>query len=106
MYAITEIGGKQYIVSKGDTILVEKIDLPEKSEYVIDKVLLVKDDDGKIQLGTPYVPNAKIISEVTKQTKTKKIIVLRKSKPKKNWRRKIGHRQQVTVLKIKDISLE
>lgn len=105
MYAVSEIGGKQYIVKKGDTILVEKIELPQNAEYVIDKVLLVKTDD-KVNVGTPYVSNAKIISEVVDQVRSQKIIVFRRSKSKKNWRRKHSHRQMYTMLRIKDIVLE
>lgn len=103
MYAVTEVGGKQYIVSVGDEIIVEKIKVDKGSEYIIDKVLLLKDDDGKVRIGTPYLDNVKILSEVVDHTKSKKIIVLRKGNPKKNWRRKYGHRQQFTILKIKEI---
>jgi large subunit ribosomal protein L21 len=106
MFAVIEVGGKQYIVGKGDTIITEKIDAEKNSEYVIDKVLLVKTDDEQIKIGTPYVENAKVVSEIVNQVKSKKIIVLRKGNPKKNWRRKYGHRQQLTVLKIKDIIIE
>lgn len=103
MYAVAEFGGKQYIVGKGDTIIVEKINKDKNEEYIVDKVLLVKMDDGSVKIGTPYVENAKIVAEVVNHIKSKKIIVLRKGNPKKNWRRKYGHRQQLTVLKIKDI---
>lgn len=105
MYAVAEIGGKQYIVSVGDKIIVEKVKLDEGAEFVIDKVLLVKDDDGKIKIGRPYLDDVKILSEVVEHTKSKKIIVLRKGNPKKNWRRKYGHRQQLTILKIKEIQI-
>ncbi|MCS7231152.1 MAG: 50S ribosomal protein L21 [Elusimicrobiota bacterium] len=103
MYGVVEIGGKQYIVSVGDTIITEKIDAEKNSEYVIEKVLMVKTDSGEIKLGTPYLENAKVITEVVNQIKSKKIIVLRKGNPKKNWRRKYGHRQQLSLLKIKQI---
>ncbi|MCX7716047.1 MAG: 50S ribosomal protein L21 [Endomicrobia bacterium] len=105
MYAVAEIGGKQYIVSKGDTIVVEKIKQAENAEYTIDKVLLLKTDDGEISIGRPYLENVKVIVEVVKHIKSQKIIVLRKGNPKKNWRRKFGHRQQLTILKVKDISV-
>ncbi len=103
MFAVIELGGKQYIVSKGDTIVTEKIDGDKNTEYVIDKILLLKTDDEQLKIGTPYVENVKIVSEVINHIKSKKIIVLRKGNPKKNWRRKYGHRQQFTILKIKDI---
>jgi large subunit ribosomal protein L21 len=103
MFAVIELGGKQYIVSKGDTIVTEKIDGDKNTEYVIDKILLLKTDDEQLKIGTPYVENVKIVSEVINHIKSKKIIILRKGNPKKNWRRKYGHRQQFTILRIKDI---
>ncbi len=106
MYAVAEIGGKQYILEKGDTIIVEKLPLEISSEYIIDKVLLLKKDDGEVKLGTPYLNDVKITAEIIDQLKSKKIIVLRKGNPKKNWKRKYGHRQQLTLLKIKDIKID
>jgi large subunit ribosomal protein L21 len=103
MYAVAEIGGKQYIIEKGDTIIVEKLPLDISSEYTIDKVLMLKTDEGVVKLGTPYLDDVKITAEVVDQVKSKKIIVLRKGNPKKNWKRKYGHRQNLTLLKIKDI---
>ncbi len=103
MYSVIEVGGKQYIVGIGDVIITEKLNLEKNSEYIIDKVMLVKMDDGTIKIGTPYVENAKVITEVVDNVKSKKVIVLRKGNPKKNWRRKYGHRQQLTILKIKNI---
>lgn len=103
MYAVVEIGGKQYLVSVGDKIVVEKIGQQQNTEYVIDKVLLLKTDDGEISIGRPYLNNAKVVTEVVSHIKSKKITVLRKGNPKKNWRRKYGHRQCLTILKIKDI---
>jgi large subunit ribosomal protein L21 len=103
MFAVIELGGKQYIVSKGDTIVTEKIDGDKNTEYFIDKILLLKTDDEQLKIGTPYVENVKIVSEVINHIKSKKIIILRKGNPKKNWRRKYGHRQQFTILRIKDI---
>lgn len=105
MYSVIEVGGKQYIVSIGDTIIVEKLNLEKNTEYIIDKVMLTKMDDGNVKIGTPYIENAKVIAEVVDNVKSKKIIVLRKGNPKKNWRRKYGHRQQLTVLKIKNIEV-
>jgi len=103
MYAVAEIGGKQYIIEKGDTIIVEKLPLDISSEYTIDKVLMLKTDEGVVKLGTPYLDDVKITAEVVDQVKSKKIIVLRKGNPKKNWKRKYRHRQNLTLLKIKDI---
>ncbi len=106
MYAVAEIGGKQYILEKGDTIVVEKIPKDVNSEIVIDKVLLYRaDDESDIKIGFPYLENVRIEAEIINQIKSEKIIVLRKGNAKKNWRRKYGHRQQLTILKIKDIVL-
>ncbi|MFQ3675359.1 MAG: 50S ribosomal protein L21 [Endomicrobiia bacterium] len=103
MYAVVEIGGKQYVVDKENQIVVEKVNANEKEEYLIDKVLLIKKDDGIIVVGSPHIKDSKVISEVVSHAKTKKVIVFRRSKSKKNWRKKIGHRQNCTILKIKDI---
>jgi large subunit ribosomal protein L21 len=103
MYAVIEVGGKQYVVDKNNQIVVEKIKGNEKEEYLIDKVLLVKKDDGTVIVGSPYVKDSKVVSEIVAHSKTKKVVVYRRSKSKKNWRRKIGHRQNCTILKIKDI---
>ncbi|MDW8055184.1 MAG: 50S ribosomal protein L21 [Elusimicrobiota bacterium] len=105
MYAVAEIGGKQYILTAGDKVIVEKLKLDKGNEYVIDKVLLVKHEDGKIEIGRPYLDNVKILAEVSEHIKSKKVIVLRKGNPKKNWRRKYGHRQQLTILKVKEIQV-
>ncbi|MCX7940389.1 MAG: 50S ribosomal protein L21 [Endomicrobia bacterium] len=105
MYAVAEIGGKQYLVNEGDAIVVEKVESDKGSEYIIDKVLLVKHNDGKVELGTPYLSGAKIVTEILEHIKSKKVIVLRKGNPKKNWRRKYGHRQQLTILKVKEIQV-
>lgn len=103
MYGVVEVGGKQYLVGVGDTIITEKINAEKDTEYIIDKVLLLKTDDGKLKIGTPYLDNVKVVTEVLNHIKSKKIIVLRKGNPKKNWKRKYGHRQQLTLLKIKQI---
>lgn len=103
MYSVIEIGGKQYLVGVGDTIITEKIDKEKNTEYVIDKVLLLKTDDGEVKIGQPYLENVKVVTEIVNQIKSKKIIVLRKGNPKKNWRRKYGHRQHLTLLKVKQI---
>lgn len=97
MYAIVETGGKQYKVSKGDFIYVEKLDVEEGQNVVLDKVLYV---DGKI--GTPYVEGATVEAKVVRHGKEKKIIVY-KYKAKKNYHKKQGHRQPYTKLEIVDV---
>ncbi len=104
MYAIIETGGKQYTVKEGDVLKVEKLDAEVGTEYNFDKVLLVKKDDELIT-GSPYLENAKIVAEIVETKKDKKIIVF-KYKRRKNYRRKKGHRQWYSKVKIKQIIME
>jgi len=103
MYAIIETGGKQYRVAPGDEIFVEKLNVDEGEEVVLDKVLLVN-QEGKTTVGRPYVEGAAVVAKAVKQGKQRKIIVF-KYKPKKNYRRKQGHRQPYTKLVIEAINL-
>ncbi|HOA91056.1 MAG: 50S ribosomal protein L21 [Bacillota bacterium] len=96
-YAVIQTGGKQYTVSEGDVIRVEKLDAEPGSVVDFDKVLLIGGDETKV--GTPFVEGAKVSAEVVKSGKGKKIIVF-KYKAKKNYRKKQGHRQPYTELKI------
>ena len=103
MYAIVETGGKQYKVSQGDTIVVEKLDGEVGSDIVLDKVLLVQ-NEGKVQVGSPYIDGAKVVAKVVEHGRGKKIIVF-KYKPKKNYHKKQGHRQPYTKLTVESIQL-
>ena len=97
MKAIILTGGKQYQVSVGDEIYVEKLDAEEGKEVVFDNVLMVDD-----KVGTPYVNGAKVTAKVLKQGKQKKILVY-KYRSKEKYRRKQGHRQPYTKLTITNI---
>ena len=101
MQAIFETGGKQFKVKTGDVITAEKLDAPEGGEIVFDKVLAVI-EDGKLQVGAPYVKNAGVTAVVEKHARAKKVIVY-KYKAKKGFHKKKGHRQPYTRLKIADI---
>jgi large subunit ribosomal protein L21 len=101
MYAIVEFRGKQYKAEKGAVLKVDKIEAVPGSEIDIDSVLLVSGETVKV--GSPYVQGAKISATVEAHEKAKKIIVF-KYKPKKDYRRKKGHRQQYSVLKVQDIT--
>lgn len=101
MNAVIETGGKQYKIGEGDTIFVEKLDVNVGDTVTLDRVLLVN-DDGKVTIGNPLVDNAKVIAKVEQHVKSKKIIVF-KYKAKKNYRKKTGHRQPYTKLKIDKI---
>lgn len=101
MYAVVKTGGKQYRVAVGDRIVVERLAAEPGAEITLDQVLLVE-QDGDVKVGTPIVDGAKVIANVDAQSKGKKLIVF-KMRPKKRYRRKTGHRQQLTELTIKDI---
>lgn len=101
IYAIVETGGKQYKVSPGETIDVERLGVEEGSTVELDRVLLVAEGD-KVNVGTPLVEGAKVIVEVIGEEKGEKLIVF-KFKPKVRYRRKTGHRQVYTRLAIKEI---
>jgi len=101
MYAIVETGGKQYRVSRGDVIEVERLPVEEGSTVELDKVLLVADGD-KLTVGRPTVEGAKVVAQVLGENKGKKVIVF-KYKRKVRYTRKTGHRQIHTKLDIKEI---
>lgn len=100
MYAIIETGGKQVKVEEGQEIFVEKMDADAEDNVTFDKVLFVGGDDVKV--GAPYVEGATVTAKVEKQGRQKKITVF-KYKPKKNYKRKQGHRQPYTKLVIDKI---
>ncbi|MFZ5898401.1 MAG: 50S ribosomal protein L21 [Bacillota bacterium] len=101
MYAIIETGGKQYRVQEGDQIFVEKLPSVVGETVTFERVLAVGKDDGLV-VGTPVVEGAKVTGKVVKQVRGQKIIVF-KYKPKKNYRRKKGHRQPYTQVQIEKI---
>ncbi|MCL6510694.1 MAG: 50S ribosomal protein L21 [Anaerolineae bacterium] len=97
MYAVVEIGGRQYRVSPGDEIYVEKLEAEAGSEVKL-PVLLVSDNDG-VTVGKPHVSGREIAAQVVGDEKGDKLVVF-KYKPKKRYRKKTGHRQTYTKLKI------
>jgi large subunit ribosomal protein L21 len=103
VYAIVRSGGHQYRVSPGEIIEVERFDAEPGSQVTLDEVLLVSGDSG-VQVGNPTVGGAKVLATVLRQTRGKKIIVF-KFKAKKRYRRKTGHRQNLTRLSINEISI-
>ena len=102
MYALVKTGGKQYRVSKDDTILVERISADEGAEVILDDVVMLGDGD-KVTIGTPRVEGAAVSATVMRQTRGPKIIIFRR-KRRKNHRRTQGHRQDLTLLKINAIA--
>lgn len=100
MKAVLETGGKQYYVEEGTVLYVEKLDAEQGSKVAFDKVLMVNGISGR-----PYVSNAKVIGEVLKNGKSKKIKVF-KYNPKKKFRKTQGHRQPYTKVEIKSIEIK
>ncbi|MBR3357630.1 MAG: 50S ribosomal protein L21 [Solobacterium sp.] len=101
MYAIIETGGKQLKVEAGQEIFVEKLDVEPEQTVVFDKVVFVSDATAKI--GTPYVEGAKVTATVIKQGKDKKIRIFKYKQKKGSTRRRQGHRQPYTKLKVETI---
>lgn len=101
MFAVIETGGKQYKVNEGDVVFIEKLDVEEGSKITFDKVLMVQNNDG-VKTGVPYVKGASVSANVVKNGKGKKIYVMT-YKPKKNEKRKMGHRQPYTKIQIDKI---
>jgi large subunit ribosomal protein L21 len=102
VYAIIKTGGKQYKVSEGDTVFVEKLNAEEGASVTFDEVLTVVDGDN-VKIGTPLVSGATVTAKVEKNGKDKKIRVF-KYKAKSNYRRRMGHRQPFTKVVIEKIS--
>lgn len=98
MYAVIRTGGKQYKIASGDIVKLEKLDGEEGSEIVFNEVLAIGD-----LIGTPLVKGAFVKATVLKQVKDKKVIVFKK-KRRQNYRRKNGHRQNITLVKITDMA--
>lgn len=104
MYAIVRTGGRQYRAEVGQEIDVERLPHDEGQEITLEEVLLVKPDDGEPLIGTPLVEGASVTASVVSQYRAKKILVW-KYKPKKRYRRRRGHRQYYTRLKIETIDV-
>jgi len=103
MYAIVEVGAKQYNVKKDDIIEVERLKSAEGKDIALDKVLLAS-KDKKIEIGTPYLKGAKVEAVVLKHLRGEKVISY-KYRRRKNSHWKKGHKQELSLLKIKDIQL-
>lgn len=102
MYAVIKTGGKQYKVSEGDVIRVEKLGAAEGENVVFDQVLAVSRDDG-LSVGTPTVEGATVSASVVKEGRGRKVVVY-KYKPKTGYHKKNGHRQLFTQVKIEKIN--
>ena len=103
LYAIAETSGQQFWFEVDKYYDIDRLNAKEKDKIIIDKILLIKDKDN-ISIGNPYIKNAKIELEVVSHKRDKKIIVY-KMRPKKKTRRKMGHRQELTRVMVKSITL-
>ena len=104
MYAVFEHNDKQYKVSKGDYIkLPRQVGLKKEDSIKFDKILFIKSENGDLQVGSPLVTGSSVEATVIEQIRDKKIIVFKK-KRRHNYRRKIGHRQDLTLIKIKNVT--
>ena len=103
MYAVLKTGGKEYRVSKGDLIRVEKLEGNVGDQVTLKEVLMVS-QEGEVQVGTPLLTHAVVTGEIVQHAKGKKVLIF-KMKRRKNYRRLRGHRQNYTTLKVNDISV-
>lgn len=104
MYAVIETGGKQYRVQEGDVITIEKLNVSAGDDIAFDRVLVLNDGE-KVQVGTPIVESAKVFGTVVENGKGEKVIIF-KYKAKKDYRKKQGHRQPYTMVKIESLSAD
>lgn len=104
MFAVIKSGGRQFKVSVGQTLEVERLPIEDGQQIRIEEVLLISDADRSL-VGTPYVGDAAVLATVERQTRGEKLIVF-KYKSKKRYRHRRGHRQELTVLRIDDILAE
>ncbi|MFA9399384.1 MAG: 50S ribosomal protein L21 [Clostridiaceae bacterium] len=103
MYAVIKTGGKQYKVEEGDVFQIEKVDAEVNSSIELTDLLAVQKEDGSLVVGKPFVEGASVTAKVVQQGKSKKIIVF-KYKRKEDYRKKQGHRQPFTRIKIEKIN--
>lgn len=103
MYAVFETGSKQYRASAGDTLQVERLEVEAGQPVTFDRVLLVN-NDGQVSVGAPTVGNATVVADVVEHIRDKKKLTF-KMKRRKGYHKTIGHRQPLTVVKIKEIKL-
>jgi large subunit ribosomal protein L21 len=103
MYAVLETGSKQYRVTAGDTLDIERLEVEPGQPYTFDRVLLVS-NDGAISVGSPTVTNASVVADVVEHLRGPKTVAF-KMKRRKGYHRTVGHRQELTKIRIKEIKL-
>ena len=102
MYAVLETGSKQYRVSAGDTLQIERLDIEAGKPVTFDRVLMVN-NDGAVRIGAPTVAGATIVADVVEHIRGEKKLTF-KMKRRKGYHKSIGHRQELTVIKVKEIA--
>jgi large subunit ribosomal protein L21 len=103
MYAVLETGSKQYRVTAGDTLQVERLEVEAGQPVIFDRILMVN-QDGKVSVGGPTLANASVVADVVEHIRGEKKIAF-KMKRRKGYHKTIGHRQELTVVKIKEIKV-
>ena len=103
MYAVLETGSKQYRVAAGDTLQIERLSIDAGQPVTFDRVLMIS-DEGKVTIGAPTVANATIVADVVEHIRGDKKVTF-KMKRRKGYHKTIGHRQELTVVKVKEIKL-
>ena len=101
MYAVLETGSKQYRVAAGDTLQVERLAVEAGKPFTFDRVLMIN-NDGKVTVGSPTVASASVVADVVEHIRGEKKLTF-KMKRRKGYHKSIGHRQELTVVKIKEI---
>lgn len=104
-FAIIQTGGKQYTVKEGQSLKIEKLDIEPGKPVIFDAVLLARDEKGVLQIGKPFIEGMKVTGEIEKQDKNPKVIIF-KYKAKKRYRKKTGHRQPFSLVKVTSIGEE
>ncbi len=102
MYAVFETGGKQYRVSAGSKLSVERLNVAAGQPVTLDRVLLVN-NDGAVKIGSPLVAGARVVADVIEHKRGPKVVAF-KMKRRKGYHRKVGHRQELTVITVKEIT--
>jgi len=103
MYAVLETGAKQYRVAAGDTIEIERLDAEAGQSFTFDRVLLVN-NEGKVSVGTPTVPQACVVADIVEHIRGPKLLAFKMIR-REGYHRSVGHRQELTVVKIKEIKV-
>lgn len=101
MYAVVQTGGKQYRVSPGDTLEIERLGTEAGESVELNDVLLLN-QDGQVTIGTPMVSGASVVADVVEHKRGPKLVIY-KMRRRKGYRKKAGHRQELTVVKVKEI---